>query len=110
MYSYFQYAARDIILARLQKYCKRREGGREEGREGGRDVREEECVLTLARACAAKGYSSRYVCLSVSLSVCLCTLNLRNGKSNDNKTLSTDIKPLAQGKICVKSLLKALQA
>ena len=47
MYSYFQYAARDIILARLQKYCERergKEGGREEGREGGRDVREEECV------------------------------------------------------------------
>ena len=58
--SYFQYAARDIILARLQKYCERerereggreegREGGREEGREGGRDVREEECVACNVR-------------------------------------------------------------
>ena len=87
--SYFQYAARDIILARLQKYCERereREGGREEGREGGRDVREEECVAcnvrihidnqpsrahTQRRVIVVVEYVCLSVCLSVSLSLCL---------------------------------------
>ena len=58
-------------------------------------------VLSPSRACAAEGYSSRRVCLSVCLSVCLCTLNLGNSSSNENKCFEY---ALVHGKICVKSL------